>query len=95
MATGALSAAEISAWLEHHPRWSLVNGRLHREYDFGNFQAAFGFMHAVAEIAEKRNHHPDWSNSYGRVVIDLMSHDVGALTKRDLDLAAEIDRATA
>ena len=72
--------------------WEVVDGRLHREFQFKNFVEAFGFMAMVALIAEKANHHPDWSNSWNKVVIDLVSHDVKGLSARDFDLAAAIDR---
>jgi 4a-hydroxytetrahydrobiopterin dehydratase len=71
--------------------WEVVDGKLHRELVFTDFAEAFGFMARVALIAEKLDHHPDWSNSWNRVVIDLVSHDVGAITDRDRSLAAQID----
>lgn len=89
--TPKLGDTEVRQRLAAIPRWSLVDCKLHREFEFGDFARAFGFMTSVAIHAEKRNHHPDWSNSYGRVTIDLSSHDVGGLSQRDFDLAAVID----
>jgi 4a-hydroxytetrahydrobiopterin dehydratase len=45
----------------------------------------------VALVAEAMNHHPEWSNVYGRVVIDLVTHDAGGVTALDLALARRID----
>ena len=73
--------------------WSEIDGKLHRELEFPNFVEAFGFMSMVAMLAEKANHHPDWSNSWNKVVIDLVSHDRGEITERDVELAKEIDQA--
>ena len=73
------------------PGWQLIDGALHRELVFANFSEAFGFMARVALLAEKADHHPDWSNSWNRVVIDLVSHDVGAVTERDRSLATAIN----
>lgn len=70
--------------------WEVVEGRLHRELVFADFAEAFGFLARVAVVAEGMGHHPDWSNSWNRVVIDLVSHDVGAITERDLALATAI-----
>jgi 4a-hydroxytetrahydrobiopterin dehydratase len=50
-------------------------------------------MSMVALLAEKNDHHPDWSNSYNKVVIDLVSHDKGAITERDHALAEAINNA--
>ena len=73
--------------------WNVVDGKLHREIEFHNFVEAFGFMAMVALVAEKADHHPDWSNSYNKVVIDLVSHDKGAITERDSALAEAINNA--
>ncbi|MEY2402564.1 MAG: 4a-hydroxytetrahydrobiopterin dehydratase [Acidimicrobiaceae bacterium] len=73
--------------------WTVVDGKLHRELEFDNFVEAFGFMSMVALLAEKNDHHPDWSNSYNKVVIDLVSHDKGAITERDHALAEAINNA--
>ena len=71
--------------------WSVVDGRLHRQFEFADFVAAFGFMASVALVAEKMDHHPEWSNVYNKVVIDLWSHDVSAITERDHQLAGRIN----
>jgi 4a-hydroxytetrahydrobiopterin dehydratase len=73
--------------------WAVVDGKLHRELEFHNFVEAFGFISMVALLAEKADHHPDWSNSYNKVVIDLVSHDKGAITDRDTALAEAINNA--
>jgi len=86
-----LSEAELQARVASLPKWRVLDGRLCREFEFPNFTRAFSFMTAVALVAEKRDHHPDWSNSYGKVVIQLTSHDAGGLTQRDFDLATAID----
>ena len=67
--------------------WELRDGALHREFTFASFAEAFGFMAAVAVVAEAMDHHPDWSNSWNRVTVALSSHDVGAVTDRDVRLA--------
>lgn len=40
--------------------------------------------------AEKINHHPEWKNVYNSVSIDLTTHNKGALTSKDFELASEI-----
>jgi len=71
--------------------WTLAGDRLRREFTFADFSQAWAFMSRVALLAEARNHHPDWSNSWNTVIIELVSHDAGGLTERDVDLAAAID----
>jgi 4a-hydroxytetrahydrobiopterin dehydratase len=71
--------------------WEERDGSLHRELEFADFSAAFAFMTRVALLAEKLDHHPDWSNSWNRVTIELTSHDVGELTRRDVRMAEAIN----
>jgi len=76
--------------IEVPPGWDVVDGKLHRDLEFADFAAAFAFMTRVAVEAERLDHHPDWSNSYNKVAIDLLSHDVGHLTSRDRLMAEAI-----
>ena len=86
-----LDADAIASRLAAVPEWSVVDGRLHREFTFADFAQAFAFMERVAPIAEELDHHPDWSNSWNRVVIDITNHDAGGLTDRCIRLAVGID----
>ncbi len=72
--------------------WSIVDGCLRQEFTFADFSEAWAFMSRVALLAESSNHHPNWSNSWNRVVIELVSHDLGGITARDISLAAAISR---
>ena len=71
--------------------WVETDGALYRKFSFNDFAEAFAFMTRVAAIAEEQNHHPDWSNSWNTVEISLRSHDKGAITQRDHQLAKAID----
>ncbi len=86
-----LTDEEVRQALARAPNWALRDGKLHRDFKFADFSQAFAFMTRVALAAEKANHHPDWSNSWNMVSIDLSSHDVKGLSRRDFDLAAAID----
>ena len=92
MANARLSEQEIAAGLSKLAGWSVVNGNLHRVFEFKDFSAAFGFMARVAIAAEKMDHHPDWSNSWNKVTVDLCTHSAGGLTKNDFDLAAKMQQ---
>ncbi len=72
--------------------WSVVDGCLRQEFTFADFSEAWAFMSQVALLAEASSHHPNWSNVWNRVVIELVSHDVGGITARDISLAAAISR---
>jgi 4a-hydroxytetrahydrobiopterin dehydratase len=89
----ALPAEAIEARLQQLVGWSVVNGKLHREFRFQDFVEAFGFMTKVALLAEAADHHPEWRNVYSSVVIDLVTHAAGnAISGRDIDLAQKINQ---
>ena len=85
------SLSQLNVGLVGERRWMLRAGKLHRQFVFPDFAAAFGFMARVALIAERMKHHPEWSNVYDRVSLDLVSHDVGGITSRDFALATAIN----
>jgi len=62
------------------------------DFKFKDFSEAFGFMARVALLAQAADHHPEWSNVYNKVRITLTTHDAGGLTKKDVELAAQIDQ---
>jgi 4a-hydroxytetrahydrobiopterin dehydratase len=86
-----LSAQESESALAALPDWSLVDGKLHREFRFPDFVQAFGFMTRAALVAEAMDHHPEWCNVYGRVVVDLTTHASGGITALDTELARRMD----
>lgn len=84
-----LTEDQIRENLPEH--WTLVEGKLHREFKFADFTHAFGFMAAAATRIEAMNHHPEWSNVYGAVAVDLSTHDAGGVTELDLELAGVLE----
>ena len=86
-----LSDQQVSEALAGLSGWELAGGKLHREFKFGDFVEAFGFMSRVALAAERMDHHPEWFNVYNRVSIDLRTHDCDGISDRDFELAGKID----
>ena len=90
-----LSEEQIAAALADLSAWQVVDGKLHRDFKFQDFITAFGFMTQAAFIAESMNHHPEWFNVYGRVSVDLTTHDAGGLTELDVELATRMEKIAA
>jgi 4a-hydroxytetrahydrobiopterin dehydratase len=82
-----LSDAKIADALAKLPGWSLARGKLHREYEFVDFVAAFGFMASAALVAQTMDHHPEWFNVWNKVRVDLTTHDARGVTTLDVKLA--------
>jgi len=86
-----LSDEQIRKELVNLPGWSVVNGKLHKEFTFESFIEAFGFMTTAALHIEKMNHHPEWFNVYNKIKVDLVTHDAGGITQNDIDLARTLN----
>ena len=82
-----LSQLDIKEELKNLPGWNVINEKLYKEFKFDNFNQAFGFMTRAAMEIEKMNHHPEWFNVYNRITVELTTHDVGGITKNDINLA--------
>jgi 4a-hydroxytetrahydrobiopterin dehydratase len=87
----ALAVTELKAALSNLSGWEIADGRLTKTFKFGSFAEAIGWMVAVALYADKLDHHPDWSNVYNRVSVELLTHDMSAITTWDIALAERMD----
>jgi 4a-hydroxytetrahydrobiopterin dehydratase len=86
-----LSDEQIKTELRELSGWSVVNGKLHKDYVFDDFVEAFGFMTRAAIHIEKMNHHPEWFNVYNNLSVDLVTHDAGGITQNDIVLARTLN----
>ena len=86
-----LTEEQLAAALVALPGWQQGDHAILKVYDFEDFPAVMRFVHRVADLAEARNHHPDIKIESARVTLTLTSHDVGRITKRDLDFAHALD----
>jgi len=82
-----LLESDIEEELKKLTGWSVKNDKLHKEFQFNNFNQAFGFMTRAAMEIEKMNHHPEWFNVYNRITVDLTTHDADGITNNDVNLA--------
>lgn len=65
-------------------------GALRARFDTGSFGAGAGFVAAVGRLAGATGHSPDVDVRAGHVQFAVRSHDVGAVTERDVHLAERI-----
>ena len=88
-----LTDAELTTALASLPDWTREGALIHRTVKVADFLAAVALVNAVAHAAEAANHHPDIRISgYRNVSFELSTHAAGAITRRDIELATEIDR---
>jgi len=82
-----LSSEKISEELKNLPGWIIKDEKIHKDFEFEDFNQAFGFMTRAAMHIEKMNHHPEWFNVYNKITVDLTTHDAGGITQNDIELA--------
>lgn len=74
-----------------HQDWVKTGESISRTYVFDDFNEAMGFVTRVAIASEVADHHPDIDIRWNKVTIVLSTHSEGALTSKDLNLAARFD----
>ena len=67
---------------EHH---------LEKEYRFPDFRSALAFTNRLGEVAEREHHHPDIHLAWGRVRLEIWTHEIRGLSENDFVLAAKAD----
>ena len=87
-----LSDDEIDTQLAEAPGWERRENALHREFEFADFTAAFGFMASVACVAERLFHHPEWSNVWNKVSINISNHSAGGITEIDFEFVKRVNK---
>ncbi len=92
MADARLSDSDVQRFLEDLPGWKCSSNQLSRSFEFPNFSTAIGFMVRVAMVCETMNHHPNWYNVYGKVEVQLWTHDAGGITALDIRMATQMSQ---
>ena len=87
-----LSSDEVTRRLRELPGWSLANNAIVKQFTFGGFPAAVGFVDRLVPVAEAADHHPDITINYKRVTLSYSTHDEGGLTEKDFAGAYAADR---
>lgn len=75
--------------------WRWVLDKLVARFETGDFGTGAALVTRIAEIADEADHHPDVDLRYPHVTISLISHDVNAITRRDVRLARRISELAA
>jgi 4a-hydroxytetrahydrobiopterin dehydratase len=87
-----LSDDEIEERLRGLPGWRRESGEILKWFKFPGFPEAISFLQRIVEPAERLSHHPDIENHYNRVRVAIHTWSANAITEKDFQLAAEIER---
>lgn len=75
--------------------WRQVRDALSTRLDTGDFATGAKLVQQIADVADELNHHPDVDLQYGALFVRTKSHDVDAITARDVALARRISELAA
>jgi 4a-hydroxytetrahydrobiopterin dehydratase len=75
--------------------WRKVLDKIVVRFETGDFNTGAALVTRIAEAADEANHHPDVDLRYPHLTVSLSSHDVGAITARDIRLARRISELAA
>ncbi|MGI8949493.1 MAG: VOC family protein [Ornithinimicrobium sp.] len=93
------STEPITAYeLSNDPRlsdWRPLLGVLHARFETGSFGAGAALAAAIAQVADELDHHPDLDLRYRHLTVRTVSHDVGHVSSRDVDLAVRVSELAA
>jgi len=87
-----LTDEDIAAGLAELAGWERRGDAIARTYQFAAFAEGIRFIDRVAAEADRMDHHPDIDVRWTSVTMICSTHSAGGITRRDLRLAAAIDR---
>jgi 4a-hydroxytetrahydrobiopterin dehydratase len=88
-----LAGDDLRRRAEALPDWRVRDESvLARTFTFPDFRTALAFVNRVGAAAEAQGHHPDIHLTWGRVDVEISTHDAGGITESDFQLAGEVDR---
>lgn len=73
--------------------WRVVFGGAMTYFVTGSFAKGVELVNAIGRLADAMNHHPDVDLRYGGVRVALVTHEIGELSDRDVELAQQISAA--
>ena len=77
------------------PDWSGDPSGLTRTLRFADAPTAVTFVSDLSALCEERDHHADLALSDDTVIATLTTHSAGGVTRRDVELAFDVDRIAA
>lgn len=88
----ALSDDEVEERLEKLEIWGLIgDDTLATSVEFDDYREACFFANQVFALAEEQFHHPKVTVEYGKVNIDVTTHEADGLTEKDFEFAQKVE----
>ena len=85
---------EIEILLKELPGWEQIENSIRKEFHLKTFLDVMSLTNNIAVASEIADHHPDISINYRTLCFVISTHHSGGLTKKDFDLACEIESSS-
>ena len=73
--------------------WEFDGMAIRKTFVMGSFQQSIDWVNRVAEVAERLSHHPDIIINFKKVTLRCWTHKNNSVSKADIQLAEEIEKA--
>ena len=88
-----LSENEINEALKDLPGWAILDGKLHKIFNFVDFPTLFEFMYKVADVSQKLNHHPNMTSTWNSLTLDYDTWSLGhVISNLDIKAAQNVEK---
>ncbi|HEU4468830.1 MAG TPA: 4a-hydroxytetrahydrobiopterin dehydratase [Nitrososphaeraceae archaeon] len=88
-----LSEKEINEALKDLPGWTVLDGKLHKTFNFVDFPTLFEFMYKVADVSQKLNHHPNMTSTWNSLTLDYDTWSLGhVISNLDVKAAQNLEK---
>lgn len=88
---GLLSQPQIDELLSQREGWQLQDNCISKTFPFDNYYRTIAFVNALAWMTHREDHHPELTVNYNSCRVDYSTHDVGGLSIKDFNCAAQAD----
>lgn len=88
-----LSDNQIAEALDGLSGWIMLDGKLHKTFNFTDFSTLFEFMFKVAEVSQKLNHHPNMTSTWNSLTLDYDTWSLGhVISNLDVKSAQNVEK---
>jgi len=90
-----LSEQQITEELKNLNAWSLTENSIRKTFTTKGFPQTMGLVTAIGAFCQQHDHHPDYlTMKYSSVEVSFSTHTAKGITKKDIDIAKDLDTLT-
>lgn len=87
-----LDNAQIQDVLKELPGWELIENSLRKSFKTEGFPQTMGLVTAIGSFCQQHDHHPDYLlMKYSEVEVSFSTHSAKGITKKDIEIAKDIN----